>query len=73
MAGLTDIELLGLDATAIAGGLDAFSVDELVTLVRRGNREYWRDHRPSMPDTLYDLLVERLRSLHPDAPVLQDL
>lgn len=73
MAGLTEIELLGLDATAIAEGLESFSAEQLSTLIRRGNREYWREQRPSMPDPLYDLLVEQLRSLQPDAPVLEDL
>ena len=63
----------GIDASEIAEGLEKFSAEELAPLVRRGNREYWQEQRPSMPDPLYDLLVEQLRRLQPDAPVLEDL
>ena len=73
MAVLTTIELLSLDPAAIVEGADEFSADELHTLIRRANREYWQEQRPSMPDVLYDQLTERLRFLEPDAPILREI
>ncbi|MGB1699722.1 MAG: NAD-dependent DNA ligase LigA, partial [Nannocystaceae bacterium] len=73
MAGLTSIELLALDAPQIAARLDTFTESDLDILIGRANREYWVDHAPSLPDLLYDQLVERLRELDPEAPILQEL
>ena len=35
--------------------------------IRRHNQLYWMQAEPEIPDTLYDLLVERLREVDPAA------
>lgn len=62
-----------MNAPEIESRLHDYSRDELVELVTRANAEYWDTHNPSLPDTLYDRLVERLRDLDPDAPILQSM
>lgn len=69
----SEADLLALDAAAVQAGLPKFSADELEALVRRGNVEYWDEHAPSLPDTLYDQLVERLRRVKPGAAVLESM
>lgn len=69
----SEADLLALDAAAVQAGLPTFSADELEALVRRGNVEYWDKHAPTLPDTLYDQLVERLRRARPDAAVLESM
>ena len=66
-------ELLELDATAIEAQLGSFDVNDLTQLVERANREYWEHNAPTLPDPLYDRIVEALRALDPDAEVLQAL
>ncbi len=66
----SEAELMTLDAAAVQTALPELSARELEVLVRRGNEEYWDKHRPTLPDTLYDQLVERLRRLEPDAAIL---
>jgi len=66
-------DLLALDAAAVQAGLPKFTADELEALVRRGNVEYWDSHAPTLPDTLYDQLVERLRRVRPGAAVLESM
>lgn len=46
---------------------------QLVALIERANREYWDEASPTLPDTLYDRLVETLRRLDPSAAVLDEL
>lgn len=46
-----------------------FLMDE----IRRHNRLYWDTHKPEISDQAYDALVEELRALQPDTPVLQEL
>ena len=65
--------LVTLDAQAIEAGLPSFAAPTLEALIRRTNREYWVDHAPTIPDPLYDRLVEALRRLEPDHPVLSEL
>jgi DNA ligase (NAD+) len=62
-----------LDAAAIEEGLPGFSVEVLAALIRRTNREYWDHAAPTIPDPLYDRLVEALRRLDSDHPALQEL
>lgn len=69
----SEADLLALDAAGVQTGLPTFSADELEALVRRGNVEYWDKSSPSLPDTLYDQLVERLRRARPDAAVLSSM
>lgn len=66
-------DLETLDAAAVQARLPSFTADELEVLIRRANREYWDEHRPTLPDPLYDQLVERLKRLRPDAPVLHEM
>lgn len=66
-------DLQTLDAAAVQARLPSFTADELEALIRRANREYWDQHDATLPDTLYDQLVERLRRLRPDAAVLQEM
>ena len=69
----TPLELLAMDASAVAAALDELDAASLETLIRRANREYWDEQRPTMPDPLYDQLVEALRAQDPDAGVLREL
>lgn len=62
-----------MNARQIEARLYELDRDELVELVTQANAEYWDDHAPTLPDPLYDRLVERLRALDPDAPILSDL
>lgn len=58
---LTEMEILAL------------SPDALEQEVEKHHRLYWEDDAPEIPDAMYDLMVERLREVRPDAPVLEDL
>lgn len=62
-----------MNAAQIEARLHDLSRDELVELVTQANAEYWDDHAPTLPDPLYDRLVERLRKLDPDAPILASM
>ncbi len=62
-----------MNVAEIEGRLHELSLDELVQLVTQANAEYWDQHTPSLPDPLYDRLVERLRKLDPQAPVLSSM
>jgi DNA ligase (NAD+) len=66
----SEADLLALDVAAVQAGLPHFTADELEALIRRANVEYWDTHAPTLPDALYDQLVERLRRQRPDAAVL---
>ncbi len=50
--------------------LSEFTERDLVVLITRCNREYWDEHKPTLSDPLYDQMVNRLRRLNPNAPVL---
>ena len=69
----TPEEIESMDAAAIERGLASFDAPTLEALVRRTNREYWDHNAPSIPDPLYDRLVEGLRRLDPDNAVLDEL
>ncbi len=62
--------LLAMDAAAVQAGLPRFNAAELEALIRRANVEYWDRAAPTLPDALYDQLVERLKRQAPDAAVL---
>jgi DNA ligase (NAD+) len=62
-----------MDAAAIEAGLPSFDAEVIAALIRRTNREYWDLHAPTIPDPLYDRLVETLRRLDPDHAALQEL
>ncbi len=64
-------DLQTLDAAAVLARLPSFDADALEALIRRANHEYWDKHAPTLPDTLYDQLVERLKRLRPDSPALE--
>lgn len=64
-------DLQTLDAAGVQARLPSLTADELEALIRRANREYWDDHAPTLPDPLYDQLVERLKRVRPDAAVLE--
>lgn len=68
-----ETDLWKLDAAAVQARLPELSPDDLEVLVRRANHEYWDKAAPTLPDTLYDQLVERLRRARPDAAVLQEM
>lgn len=53
--------------------LFALDADALEAEVRRHNRLYWDNATPEISDEAYDLLVQRLRQLRPDSPVLREL
>lgn len=62
-----------MNAKQVEANLYQYDRDALVELVRTANAEYWDENAASLPDTLYDRLVERLRDLDPDAEILQAL
>lgn len=62
-----------LNAAEIEARLHDLTRDELVEIITRANAEYWDQHAATLPDPLYDRLVERLRKLDPKAEVLDDL
>ncbi|MCX4240490.1 NAD-dependent DNA ligase LigA [Paraliomyxa miuraensis] len=62
-----------MDAKKIEARLYEYGRDELVALVKQANEEYWEKNAATLPDTLYDRLVERLRQLDPKAEILQHL
>lgn len=70
---MTPEQIAKLDAKAITDGLATFDAPTLEALIRRTNREYWEHNAPTIPDPLYDRLVETLRRLQPDNPVLDEL
>lgn len=51
----------------------ALNADELEREIERHDHAYWQENQPIISDQLYDFLVERLRELRPDSPVLDDL
>lgn len=51
----------------------SWSVETLEAELRVHNERYWIQHSPSISDYDYDRLVERLRSLAPESPVLDEL
>ncbi len=61
--------------TAPHAGRDVatLSADELAEVVRFHDLAYWRDDAALIPDQVYDQLVERLRSLAPSHPVLDQI
>jgi DNA ligase (NAD+) len=69
----SEAELAAMDAKSIEARLHELPREALETLIRRANHEYWDENRPSLPDPLYDRMVERLRALAPDAKLLDDL
>jgi DNA ligase (NAD+) len=53
--------------------LRAMSAGELEAAVRHHNQLYWDKAKPEISDYEYDRLVNRLRELRPDSPVLDEL
>jgi DNA ligase (NAD+) len=66
-------DLPRLDAASIEAELSEYDAATLAGLIRRANREYWDEHAATLPDPLYDRLVEALRRLDPGAAVLDEL
>jgi len=48
-------------------------VDALAEQVRYHNERYWVSHKPEISDPEYDRLIERLRALAPNHPILDEL
>ena len=69
----TPEQIQSMDTKAIEAGLPSFDAATLEALVRRTNHEYWNLNAPTIPDPLYDRLVEGLRRLDPDNAVLEEL
>jgi DNA ligase (NAD+) len=57
----------------VEASLRELSAADLAALIRQANQDYWEHDAPRLPDPLYDRLVERLRSLDPEAAVLSEL
>lgn len=62
-----------LDPAEISRAYENYDAQQLEAIIRRANEQYWYDDAADLPDPLYDRLVERLRELVPDAPVLEEL
>lgn len=52
---------------------ESWPADRLEAEIRRHNVLYWDHAEPEISDYDYDRLVERLRALAPDAPVLREM
>jgi len=50
-----------------------WTAERLALEIADHNRRYWDDNAPSINDYDYDALVERLRTLDPDAPILKSM
>jgi DNA ligase (NAD+) len=59
-------------STTDASRMDS-EADVLAEQIRYHNEKYWVEHKPEISDTEYDKLVERLKTLSPDHPVLIEL
>ena len=62
-----------MNAEEIEARLYELDREELVRIVTQANAEYWDDNDPTLPDPLYDRVVERLRAVDPEAPILQSM
>jgi DNA ligase (NAD+) len=60
-------------SAAKSGANSAGEVEALAEQVRYHNKKYWIEHKPEISDIEYDKLVEKLRTLSPDHPVLDEL
>ncbi len=49
------------------------TAEELEAAIRRHNRLYFEKNRPKISDYEFDRLVERLKKLKPDAPILTEI
>ena len=45
-------------------------MDDLRERIQAANKAYWEDHHPIMSDAEYDKLVEQLKVLNPDDPLI---
>ena len=52
---------------------ETLSAVELAELIRFHNQAYFVGNAPLIPDQVFDQLVERLRRLDPDAPILNEV
>lgn len=57
-------------ASELERELGNLSVEELEDAVKLHNYRYWVENNPTIPDPLFDRLVEQLRALAPHSPVL---
>ena len=48
-------------------------LDQLRLQIKEANKAYWQDNRQIMSDPAYDRLVEELRQLSPNDPLLDEL
>jgi DNA ligase (NAD+) len=62
-----------MDTAAVEAAFDSLTQTDLVGLIERANREYWDDNAATLPDPLYDRLVEALRALDPGAEILSSM
>src|SRR5215467_13778235 len=53
--------------------LSKMSVADLVSEIRRHNRLYFEKNEPEISDEDFDRLVERLKKIQPDSPVLFEI
>ena len=56
-----------------AARLEQLSAEQLEAEIRHHNHLYWDLAAPEIADYDYDRLVERLRQLRPDSPVLDEM
>ncbi len=53
--------------------IESLSLSELETQVRHHNQLYFELHQPEISDYDFDRLVERLKKIHPESPILNEL
>lgn len=49
------------------------SIENIAKEIEKANRAYWVDNNPIMSDSAYDALVEELRKLDPNHPMLSEI
>lgn len=62
-----------MDAAEIEATLHELTAAQLVPIIVEANAAYWDRNEQLISDPLYDRVVERLRTLQPDAPILSKM
>jgi len=66
-------KFLGQLTKDVAGVLKGLTVTEVAKLIQEANHAYYNTANPLMSDALYDSIVEHLKSIDPENPVLSEV
>lgn len=59
-----------LDPQKIRAELTGYDQKQLVAIIKAAQRQYWDGSATDLPDPLYDRVIEALRALNPEHPIL---